>query len=649
MTSKNVATNHHGTSIFRNEASTTVVAAKKGATIDKTITRQNSNQSSEFNGTALFVVDMDMTSQGEIMCEEVSHLSDPTSYMLTTPIHTRAPPSRGRSQRVLPDSNNKNHGNRLLSASSLLKKPIAAIIRNHHFGQKKHQQPRLEHQVPLSSSSSSESSSSKPRKNSIGNTFVEESTKTSPHMRVPERVPLTLMVPLGNSDGGNNCNDNYQYHSIPKQIDAENRDPTRHRDKTDRFHSNLDLYNNPSLSWEDDHLLLFDDNNTVTPRAPLILGVVNGSALTRNHGNITCAKKSMSNKSHPSSSKNATTTFLNSWMTSFCSRRGESGSWSYLLLPTLFEQWGYVMLGVSTILFVIAIVYGVKLETWDTTTMLDLLLWALTSFTTIGSVSVWSIDKEHGGVEASSTVFMVLTSLYAILGVSTLGVVWGRYSRTFVKKSFDDQRRLQNDLQRQALDTFCGPSHRGRHPPPRFPLDLGPSDSESALCNGRCFLSGVVTLAVMTLLARAAKWNVLESVYHAIVIACTLGDNVMSSQTTITKVLNLLLIPLVLVAMLRYLTTIANWTVKNTQTKEMISIENISLQDLVGLLEATKLEDGLLTRADFLEMMLLSMKKVDPDLIMSIREGFQKVTRGGSIDLTRTQLIESAMNALTET
>jgi hypothetical protein len=104
-----------------------------------------------------------------------------------------------------------------------------------------------------------------------------------------------------------------------------------------------------------------------------------------------------------------------------------------------------------------------------------------------------------------------------------------------------------------------------------------------------------------------------------------------------------------LVAMLRYLTTIANWTVKNTQTKEMISIENISLQDLVGLLEATKLEDGLLTRADFLEMMLLSMKKVDPDLIMSIREGFQKVTRGGSIDLTRTQLIESAMNALTET
>jgi hypothetical protein len=104
-TSRNVATKHHNqhdTSIFRRVASTEVfvVAAGNKATAavteETTINRQSSNQSSD-TGTAFFVVDMDMTSQGEIMCEEVSHLSDPTSYMLTTPIHTRAPPSRGRS------------------------------------------------------------------------------------------------------------------------------------------------------------------------------------------------------------------------------------------------------------------------------------------------------------------------------------------------------------------------------------------------------------------------------------------------------------------------------------------------------------------------------------------------------------------------
>jgi hypothetical protein len=67
-----------------------------------------------------------------------------------------------------------------------------------------------------------------------------------------------------------------------------------------------------------------------------------------------------------------------------------------------------------------------------------------------------------------------------------------------------------------------------------------------------------------------------------------------------------------------------------------------SSSDLKGLLEAAKMEDGLLTRAEFLEVILLAMKKVDPELIVALREGFDHVTLGGSIDRTRKEWVDAA-------
>ncbi|KAG7343239.1 ion channel [Nitzschia inconspicua] len=626
----------HSTSIFRREASTDPVGTTNNITDSSNIHRQNSKDSSD-GGTAFFVVDMDLTSQGDILCEEVSHLSDPTSYMLTTPIHTLPPPPRRRkSQR---NFSGGSSGKRRLSASNLLKKPLSAIIRNHYFGNKKQTQPRLEHQP---------SSSSKRRKNNGGGNvspIVEETSKNSPQIS-HERIPLTLLVPLGNEVGGGN----YHYHSIQRHQDdsAENRDPTdsshnnkwkshvKQRDNPDVLHNaGLDLYRNPSLSWEDDNLLLFDDNQTATPRTPL--GLTGG--LTLSNWRTTGENQNVTTGFDRTTGEKTDSRLSWSSTQLFC--RGRIDDRSGHLLKSLFQRWEYIAFGVSSLLLVIAMICGGSSMSSDDTSTVDLLYWAVTSFTTIGPLPISHASNEGGGGSSSpSTLIMILTMLYALLGVTTLGVIWGRHSSSFLTKTIEQQKQKHTEIQRQTLDVFCGPSHRGRNSPVRFsgcPSSTAfqlPSVTVATSC-----LVGITMLAVIVLLGQKSEWSVFETLYRVVATACTLGDLEMQSQPPTTKILILVLIPLALFATLRWVSAIACWAINSTASN-MIAVDKMTDRDFETLLERAKLDDGLLTRADFLEIMLLSMKKVDPDLLMALREGFQKVTQGGSVDVTRSQLVQ---------
>ncbi|KAL3912126.1 MAG: hypothetical protein SGILL_007011, partial [Bacillariaceae sp.] len=222
---------------------------------DRVDDHRNANQVQDDGSedTYFFVVDMDLNTQGD-MVDEVSQISDPTGYMLTAPGHIIS--ARGRSKKK------HIHGKRRLSATSLLKKnPIAKIIQNSpyfHLGgggnQKHQQQPSRKY-----------SKVSKP----------EEDVKmsASPAATSKERVPLTLMVPLGAEDsggqsgnvyygtlnGGGEENRNPQTHHLYKSESSKSREPPSSS-------SLQHLY--PTESWDDDdRLLLFEDH--ATPKTPL--------------------------------------------------------------------------------------------------------------------------------------------------------------------------------------------------------------------------------------------------------------------------------------------------------------------------------------------------------------------------------------------
>jgi hypothetical protein len=159
--------------------------------------------------------------------------------------------------------------------------------------------------------------------------------------------------------------------------------------------------------------------------------------------------------------------------------------------------------------------------------------------------------------------------------------------------------------------------------------------------------------------------SLVQTIYYVIVTAFTLGDNnttsVLLEGGQLSKLLSILFIPIVIPLLLRSLVKISDWVVAVNQSSQSsmhtasspqqttMRTTDVSLtpSDLRDLLTAAQMEDGLLTRAEFLELILLAMKKVDPELIVALREGFDQVTQSGAIDLTRQEWLDAAAKPAT--
>jgi hypothetical protein len=158
-----------------------------------------------------------------------------------------------------------------------------------------------------------------------------------------------------------------------------------------------------------------------------------------------------------------------------------------------------------------------------------------------------------------------------------------------------------------------------------------------------------------------------------------MGNDSVASKTHESKIIFLILIPLVIALVVRWLIYVANWVVViqsdcltaskievspvgsilgngTRQQQEQSSNSSININSnntpsltasyLRGILEAAQVKDGLLTRADFIEITLLAMQKIDLPLLLALREGYDQTTKAGSVDLTRKKFTDSAANAI---
>jgi hypothetical protein len=130
-----------------------------------------------------------------------------------------------------------------------------------------------------------------------------------------------------------------------------------------------------------------------------------------------------------------------------------------------------------------------------------------------------------------------------------------------------------------------------------------------------------------------------------------MGNDSIASKTHDPKIIFLILIPLVIALVVRWLICVANWVVvqsdcltassklevspvgsiigngirqqqeqSNNNNNNNNNTPSLTASYLRGILEAAQVEDGLLTRADFIEITLLAMQKIDLPLLMALRE-----------------------------
>lgn len=337
----------------------------------------------------------------------------------------------------------------------------------------------------------------------------------------------------------------------------------------------------------------------------------------------------------------------------------------------MLQRWGRCVLAASFLLLVVSLMFQLTTSQSEYSrpiqNVVEALYWALVSVTTIGGGSGGT--KEEGVKTDKSATELVGTMIYGFLGVTSLAVFWGNYSRLLLQRYKTHQKHQKDDRQGEVLGAFCddikaphammGQVRRSSStrssiasPPPSLKTERKQDTSASFYWRMAKIWSVPAAVFILALtLGEVSGWSLLESFYYAVITAFTMSDDVIAPNTTLSKLVAMVLIPLALALTARWLLVVAQWieTMENSRTPikaDQTPDNSMSAQDVAGLLETAKMDDGLLTRADFLEVMLLAMKAVEPDLLLELRKGFDRVTHDGSIDLTRKEWIEAAAQAM---
>ena len=131
------------------------------------------------------------------------------------------------------------------------------------------------------------------------------------------------------------------------------------------------------------------------------------------------------------------------------------------------------------------------------------------------------------------------------------------------------------------------------------------------------------------------------------ILASTVGYGDFTPKTQEAKAVAIVFIPLAVGCMGQWLSILANWIVESRssslikRTLQQQARQQLTLADL-DLMDGDK--DGTVSRAEFLELMLVAMNKIDKDLLETLREYFDRLDVDGTGTLTKEDLLQVARN-----
>jgi hypothetical protein len=111
------------------------------------------------------------------------------------------------------------------------------------------------------------------------------------------------------------------------------------------------------------------------------------------------------------------------------------------------------------------------------------------------------------------------------------------------------------------------------------------------------------------------------------------------------KLVAIFFIPLAVAAMTQWLGLVANFIIdgRSAQFRRQLQERELTQKDL-DIMDVNG--DGQVSRAEFLEFMLLAMKKIDNDLVEELRHHFDKLDADGTGELSRADLVAGAKRKL---
>mmetsp|Transcript_1718 Transcript_1718/g.3928 ORF Transcript_1718/g.3928 Transcript_1718/m.3928 type:complete len:664 (+) Transcript_1718:73-2064(+) len=312
-------------------------------------------------------------------------------------------------------------------------------------------------------------------------------------------------------------------------------------------------------------------------------------------------------------------------------------------------------------------------------TVIDSCYFAVTTFTTTG----------YGDLVPTSVVSHVFTAVYALLGVAVLGLALGILGSKMVEIQGDKEWGSTISREYDAMTLFdATSSHDGDSV-----INNNTNNNDSAMSSNSSEAAGsdeetgrtfhhkhltreqqreaikdfertvestgsvfslkrfLVLLGVAVSMAyaigRSSGWNLYQTVYYYIITGCTIGYGELTPETQLERFFGIFFVPLAVSVTGYVLAYVADSIVDNLQQKAFnsrvtmhkeLTVDDLRILDVDG--------DGTVTYTEFLEFMLLAMKKVDPGLLDSLREYFDKLDVTNTGVLSKEDLIETARRKL---
>eukprot|EP00539_Tryblionella_compressa_P007137 CAMPEP_0178761658 /NCGR_PEP_ID=MMETSP0744-20121128/16127_1 /TAXON_ID=913974 /ORGANISM="Nitzschia punctata, Strain CCMP561" /LENGTH=406 /DNA_ID=CAMNT_0020416285 /DNA_START=63 /DNA_END=1283 /DNA_ORIENTATION=+ len=215
------------------------------------------------------------------------------------------------------------------------------------------------------------------------------------------------------------------------------------------------------------------------------------------------------------------------------------------------------------------------------------------------------------------------------------------FSRTVKDGNDDGGASDGNDIymDQQAETSVDESNHSNR----RQSAKLIDSRKSNGLSLTRFFILLVITSIFAYLIGYQSGWSIWNTVYYAVISAATIGYGDLSPHTQEERFLAIIFIPLACAVTGHCLAYFANWIIEMQGAKfrkstfdshNELTLEDLRVMDITG--------DGKVAWFEFLEFMLVAMKKVDPDLLDELRDYFDRLDVSKTGELSKADLIEMA-------
>ncbi|EEC44725.1 predicted protein, partial [Phaeodactylum tricornutum CCAP 1055/1] len=275
------------------------------------------------------------------------------------------------------------------------------------------------------------------------------------------------------------------------------------------------------------------------------------------------------------------------------------------------------MIAIALYLSVAVMAFSFVFDHW---TIVDSMYFAVVTFTTIG----------YGDLTPDTYAGRIFTCIFALSGVACLGIALGVIGNHIIEaqETAVSQTSALAKAHATPTSTFGCLS--------RFTVSLQCWRLLWELVVVLALVSFFVALVASDPGIDTTKWG--DGLYYAIITACTVGYGDFAPSSQAGRALAIVFIPLAVGAMGHFLSIVANWMIEGRQQRfhKHMQAKELTMQDLEVMDEDG---DGKVTRAEFMEFMLVAMNAIDQSLIDELRDHFRHLDQDNSGSLSRQDLI----------